>query len=153
MHTEQTKTTRRPRKDFASRKGALINALVSKYGEGAVISRKQILEICNTNKEVFPNSVVIEHNEDYRIGRGRYVVTSSDTPAKVRDSVMKAMINKGTFEADTASDLNGIQRALRIIAEMLNFVKKDEAPRQTLKLSKGVNDGKRAYNRRHPAVA
>lgn len=68
---------------------ALLKALVKAYGEGAIITRQQLLETWNKNREKYPHIVAIRKNPDYRVGRGAYVVTTDENPKKAREAAQK----------------------------------------------------------------
>jgi len=84
MTTQPKKTT----KNAQETKLAFIKELVAVYGEGTVVSHKQMLDVAQkTDFKRFINGGIsaIRHDNAYKVGRNQYVVTLSETPATVRD--------------------------------------------------------------------
>lgn len=86
MKTEKTKT----------KHAKYMQALVAAFGEGTVQRRKDVVAVWAKNPDEYPHLVTITKNLDYRVGRGRYVITASETPAVERD---KAIANLKNVEA------------------------------------------------------
>ncbi len=81
-----TDKTKREMKN--AQKTALLEALVAAYGEGAVVTRKQLMDVWAKNKAKYAHIVTVRKNADYKVGRNLFVVTTSETPAVVRDKVL-----------------------------------------------------------------
>lgn len=87
--TKQTKTTSNKKAEMQAKKKVFLAALVAAYGEGAAITRKQMVAVYNTNKEAFPHFGMVKRDANYKLGRNRFVVTTSENPASVRDKTME----------------------------------------------------------------
>lgn len=95
MSTEKTKSEMKE-----DQKKAFLDALVKEFGEGSVVSRADLLKVWHRNPGKFVHVTFVRKNPDYKVGRNQFVVTASETPAKVRDEVMKTM-TKVTAEKET----------------------------------------------------
>ena len=120
-------------KAMQDKKSALMKALVAAFGEGAVISRKQLLEVWNKAKASYPHSVVIEKNMDYRVGRGMYVVTATENVTKVRDAAIAKM------KAMEAQKEKALPKSTRKSAEKLAKAVMKTKPVKTSKTSQKVS--------------
>lgn len=66
---------------------AFLAALVAAYGEGSVITCKQLNTVWNANRSAYPHVVAVRKNDDYKLGRNQFIVTASANPAEVRNKV------------------------------------------------------------------
>ena len=89
--TKTVKAKSTVKADMQAKKAVFLAALVAAYGEGAAITRKQMVAVYNTNKEAFPHFGMIKRDANYKLGRNQFVVTTSADPASVRDKTMANM--------------------------------------------------------------
>lgn len=87
--TKQVKAPSNKKAEMQAKKKVFLAALVAAYGEGAAITRKQMVTVYNTNKEAFPHFGMVKRDANYKLGRNRFVVTTSENPAAVRDKTME----------------------------------------------------------------
>lgn len=73
------------------KRAAFMAALVAAFGEGAVVSRKQLIEVWDKNPEKYCHIVTIRKSEDYKVGRNQYVVTTQENPTVARDEARKRL--------------------------------------------------------------
>jgi hypothetical protein len=72
------------RDDTQKKFNVLIKDLVKHFGNNVEISRKQFSEFRRKNAEKYPSSAFFTKNTEYRVARGRYLVTDADdVPAAV----------------------------------------------------------------------
>ena len=62
-------------KKVTKKENAFILALVEKYREGSIITRKQMLEVFDIKGKVEYNRICFGTNSIYKVGRNRYIVT------------------------------------------------------------------------------
>lgn len=67
-----------------ARRNVLMKALVEAYGDGTVISRKQMIEVWKKNRETFPHFDAIKRNANYIMGRNKFLITLETDVAAVR---------------------------------------------------------------------
>lgn len=87
-----TNPTKKTNANAQATKNAFLVELVKAYGEGAVISHKQMLDVAHkTDYARYINGGIsaIRHDSNYKVGRNQYVVTVSESPAAVRDNTAK----------------------------------------------------------------
>lgn len=73
------------------KKQKFMQALVKKFGEGNVAKREDVVEVWLAGKADYPHLVIITKDLDYRVGRGMYVITTSENPKEVAKAAMEKM--------------------------------------------------------------
>lgn len=68
-----------------AKKTAFMKALVTEYGEGAVVTRKQILAVHAKNPDAYPHPVV---RLGWRVERNKFLVTLSADPQSLREQTL-----------------------------------------------------------------
>jgi hypothetical protein len=71
------------RESMEQRRAVLMAALVAEYGEGSVITRKQMEDLWKKDKEKYPNYYCIYKNPIYKVGKNKFIVTTQEDVAAV----------------------------------------------------------------------
>lgn len=94
----------------------LMAALVAEFSEGAIISRQQLLDIyqkkSNTKNSTseFPHPIVITTDPQYKVSRGKLIVTSSTEPELVKAAVLNALKTVEDNNAKTSGQNKSVKR-------------------------------------------
>jgi len=86
MSKQSTRTT-----NTQAKKQEFLKGLVAEYGEGTVVTRKQLLAVWEKNKDAYPHPVSVEKDMNFRVARNQFIVTTSSNPASVRDQTVSNM--------------------------------------------------------------
>jgi len=111
-----------------TKKDALFAALVKLYGEGSVVTREQIYAVSGypIRNEQYAHHVTVTKNTDYKIGRGLFLVTSSETPSVLRDKVLAERA-----KVEVAKEKTRLPKAVRTSTEKLLAAVKNVKPAKT----------------------
>jgi hypothetical protein len=131
--------------EVQTRKRELVSALVSEYGEGAVISLKQILVVRDKlSKELYTNTVeYFRKDKDYKIGRNQYVATVAEPPTFVRDKTKERMDKEAELNKSSLLPAE-IRKSAKKLAEAIAgpeaITKKTTKPLAEQKIVKDMHD-------------
>lgn len=123
------KTKREMKQD---QKAAFMQALVDKFGEGAVVSRKDLIDVWKSAPGKFCHVVGIRKNPDYKVGRNMFVVTTSKTPAVVRDAVIAE--RQKMVPADSVK--NDVKALAKLVRDGMSKSEKQASKKSSKKTTK-----------------
>jgi hypothetical protein len=74
--------------DMQTKKSEFIAALVNKFGENKVVSRKEIHSFWKTSGFPWTAASAVIKSQDYKVARGQYVITSNSKPKTVASKIV-----------------------------------------------------------------
>ena len=106
---------------MTDKKLALMTALVKTYGEGSLVSRKQVKAVYIQNKDLYSGFGIVTRNPETKVGRGTFLLTLKDNVIEQRDM----HIAKLTAKKDAMLPAN-VRESATELAQVLMDTNDDE---------------------------